>query len=104
MTVRISHSGGTGVIAPEYPLEPGMESKGLRILSQGVAGDSLIIATEGRQGMNYQLEVFSTFPVQATSGESIFAIGENRYRMSLDYPGDKTPGGYIGRIITLVPK
>ncbi len=104
MTIRISHSGGAGVIAPEYPLEPGMESKGLRILSQRVAGDSLIIATEGRQGMNYQLEVFSTVPVQATSGESIFAIGENRFSMKVDYPGGKVPGDYTRRTITLVPK
>lgn len=104
MTIRIEHTAGIRVVAPFYQPKPGTESQGLRIISQKVVGDTFSIETEGRPGNSYNLEVFSSVPLQATSGESIFAEGANKYIIQIEPSGAASSGAYVRMLTTLAPK
>ena len=104
MTIRIEHTDGIRVVAPFYQPKPGTQSQGLRILSQKVVDDNFVIETEGIPGNSYNLEVFSSVPLQTLSGESIFAEGANKYIIRIEVPGNPSSGNYVRMLITLALK
>jgi hypothetical protein len=89
MRVEANWRGGLSVEPPTVDLEPGQESRGLRILDFRESNGGWLLLVEGHAGEQYELQLYGE-RVSVTSGLASNEFSDGVNRLTLEFPAGVT--------------